>query len=141
MCGQVCSCVQGMLGSLRGRATLAVGCVAAVLASDAAGSGSGLGSEVPLLELAALGVEAEAARGAADAALGAGLGPNRVALRVSAALAANVYSADFGGWEPVVEPWYATGELGASLPGCVSSDLHPGHCKDNALLAREKIIP
>jgi hypothetical protein len=120
-----------MLGSLRGRATLAAGCVAAVLASDAAGPGSGSGPEAPLLELAALGVEVETARGTADAALGAGLGPNRVALRVSAALAANVYSADFGGWEPVVEPWCATGELGASLPGCASSDLRPVHLQGN----------
>ena len=95
------------MSALQGRATLSAGCMTAVLAADAGGS------EAPLLELAALGVAAEASRGAA----GSGLGLDRAVMRASATLAANVFSADRGGWEPAVEPWQAAADLGLSLPG------------------------
>jgi len=105
---------QGAAGALRGRATLSAGCLAAVLASDAGGA------EAPLLELAALGVAAEAARGMVGSGLGSGLGSGRTVVRASATLAANVYSADCGGWEPAVEPWQAAVSVGLSPPGCAA---------------------
>lgn len=102
---------QDAVGALRGRATLSAGCIAAVLASDAGGS------VAPLLELAALDVTAEAARGVAGSELGAG----RTAVHASATLAANVYSADCGSWEPAVEPWQAAVSVGFSPPGCAAT--------------------
>lgn len=95
------------MSTLQGRATLSAGCATAVLAADAGGS------EAPLLELAALGVAAEASCGAA----GSGPGLERAVMRASATVAANIFSADCGGWEPAVEPWHAAADLGWSLPG------------------------
>ena len=95
------------MSALQGRATLSAGCVTAVIAADNGGA------EAPLLELAALGMAAEASRGAA----GSGTGLSRAVVRASATIAANVFSADRGGWEPAVEPWHAAADLGLTLPG------------------------
>lgn len=106
--------VQDAVGVLRGRATLAAGCVAVVVAADT------VGPEAPLLELAAMDVAAEAERGVRIPTLGfgSGLGSGHTAVRVSATLAASVYAADAHGWEPAAEPWRAVVEVAVAQPGC-----------------------
>ena len=45
-------------------------------------------------------------------------------MRASASVAANVFSADRGGWEPAVEPWHAAADLGFLLPGWAHLAVH-----------------
>ena len=71
-------------------------------------SGHGGAEELPILEAALTNVVADAA-----------LRDGRLSGSLAAEAAANAYSVQQAGWEPVIEPWCFSMEGQTALPGCV----------------------